>query len=74
MRIFEVDNGKFVNMDNVFKFELMNKKDSKTLFWRFLSNADNSVDGKEFNDSFEAITWLNMTLARAEGAGEIITL
>ncbi|MDO9577926.1 MAG: hypothetical protein Q7J16_08580 [Candidatus Cloacimonadales bacterium] len=74
MRIFEVDNGKFVNMDNVFKFELMNKKDNKMLFWRFLSNADNSVDGKEFGDSFEAITWLNMTLARAEGAGEIITL
>jgi hypothetical protein len=74
VRIFEVDSGKFVNMDNVFKFELKNKKDSKKLFWRFLSNADNAVDGKEFDDPFEAITWLNMTLARAEGAGEIISL
>ena len=74
MRIFEVDSGKFVNMDNVFSFVLMNKKDSKNLFWRFLSNVENSVDSKEFDDPFEAITWLNMTLARAEGAGEIITL
>lgn len=74
MRIFEVDNGKFVNLDNVFKFELMNKKDTDKLFWRFISIADNMIDSKDFNDSFEAITWLNMTIARAEGAGEIITL
>lgn len=74
MRIFEIDSGKFVNLDNVFKFELLNKKDNNKLFWRFLSNADSSVDSQEFNDSFEAISWLNMTVARAEGAGEIITL
>ena len=74
MIIFEIDNGKFINMNNVFKFELMNKKDGGKLFWRFVSNADETVDGKDFDDAFEAITWLNMTIARAEGAGEIITL
>jgi hypothetical protein len=74
MIIFEVDSGKFVNMDNVFSLDLMNKKSSKKLFWRFISINNVTIDSREFDDPFEAITWLNMTIARAEGAREIITL
>ncbi len=74
MILFEVASGKFINMENVFKFELLTKKDSSKLFWRFYSQENDSVTSKEFNDAFEAITWLNMSMARADGAREVITL
>ncbi|HPR18041.1 MAG TPA: hypothetical protein PLD62_07335 [Candidatus Cloacimonadota bacterium] len=74
MKIFEVDSGKFVNMDNVFKFELLTKKENKQLYWRFYSKEDSMIASREFTDVFDAMSWLNMTLARSEAANEIITL
>jgi hypothetical protein len=74
MRIFEIDKGKFINLDTVFKFELASMDDSNSIFWKFYSSYDETVTSKEFIDQMDAITWLNMTIARAEGAGEIILL
>ena len=74
MRIFEIDKGKFVNLDSVFKFELASMEDSQSVFWKFYSSYDETVTSKEFLDQMDAVTWLNMTIARAEGAGEIILL
>ncbi|MCF7794181.1 MAG: hypothetical protein K9N09_01375 [Candidatus Cloacimonetes bacterium] len=74
MKLFEIDSGKFINMDNVFKFELFTKKENDKLIWKFYSVNDQSISSKEFADVFDAITWLNMTLARSEGANEVITL
>ena len=74
MKIFEIDKGKFINMDNVFKFELISLEDDQAVFWRFHSSYDESTTSKEFMDDIDAVNWLNMTIARAEGAGEIILL
>ena len=74
MIIFEIDKGKFVNLDSVFKFELASMEDSQSVFWKFYSSYDETATSKEFLDQMDAVTWLNMTIARAEGAGEIILL
>ncbi|MCD4797051.1 MAG: hypothetical protein K8R49_07790 [Candidatus Cloacimonetes bacterium] len=74
MIIFEVDKGKFVNIDNVFKFEIVSMEDSDKVFWRFYANEDIFCTSREFGSSQEALTWLNMTIARAKGAEEIIGL
>lgn len=74
MKLFEVQKGVFINMDNVFKFELVKLENSDSVFWRFWSENDQSVNSKEFTDDFDALTWLNMTIARSEGADEVIML
>lgn len=74
MKLFEIDSGKFINMDNVFSFELVTRKENEKLFWLFYSAEGQKISSKDFDDVFEAITWLNMTIARSEGASEVITL
>ncbi|MCK4312165.1 MAG: hypothetical protein KAW88_05465 [Candidatus Cloacimonetes bacterium] len=74
MVIFEIEKSKFVNMDNVFKFELVSMEDSDKIFWRFYAKEDIFCTSKEFDSPQEALTWLNMTIARAKGAEEIIGL
>ncbi len=72
MIIFEIDEGKFVNIDNVFKFEILSMEDSDKVFWRFHAKEDIFCTSREFDSPQEALTWLNMTIARAKGAEEII--
>ena len=73
MRIFEVNNDKFINLDKVFKFELCSMEDSDSVFWKFYSGDDANVASKEFVDKMDAVNWLSMTITRADAANEIIS-
>ena len=74
MIIFEIEKGKFVNMDNVFKFELVSMEDSDKIFWRFYAKEDIFCTSREFDSQQEARDWLTMQVTRAQGAGGIIGL
>jgi len=73
MIIIEVKKNKFVNIDNVFKMDII-RKEKNTVYWRFYTNDESFCSSKEFSDEQEAHSWLSMQIARAQGSGEIISL
>ena len=74
MIIIEVNKNKFVNIDNVFRMDILRKEDTNSVYWRFYANDDSFCSSREFSDEQEAHSWLSMQIARAQGSGEIISL
>jgi len=74
MIIIEVKKNKFVNINNVFKMDVLGKEGSDNVYWRFYANDDSFCSSREFSDAQEAHSWLSMQIARAQGSGEIISL
>ena len=55
MKIIEIDIGIFVNIDNVFKIELVKLEKGAGYYWKFFSESENNYAiSKEFDDSDEA--------------------
>lgn len=73
MTIIEINKGIFLNVENVFKFELMKTEDEKYYF-RFHSDADLVADSMIFNTLDLAREWISMRIIRASGADEILGL
>ena len=74
MIIIEVKKNKFVNIDNVFRMDILCKDDNNNVYWRFYTNDESFCSSKEFSDEQEAHSWLSMQIARAQGSKEIISL
>lgn len=75
MKIIEIDIGIFVNIDNVFKIELVKLEKGAGYYWKFFSESENNYAiSKEFDDSDEAKEWLSMQTLRASATKEIIEL
>jgi hypothetical protein len=72
--MFSIDEKKFVNLDNVFKMELINMEDSEEVFWRFYAKEDIFCTSQPFENESEAKEWLKMRVLRAKGSGDIIGL
>ncbi len=74
MIIIEVKKDKFVNIDNVFRMDILLREDNQRVYWRFYANDESFCSSREFTDVQEAHSWLSMQIARAQGSGEIISL
>ncbi|MBC8384530.1 MAG: hypothetical protein H8E57_03310 [Candidatus Cloacimonetes bacterium] len=75
MKIIEIDIGIFVNIDNVFKIELVKLEKGAGYYWKFFSESENNYAiSKEFNDAEESKEWLSMQTLRASATKEIIEL
>ena len=75
MRIIEIEKGIYINIDNVFKIELIRLEKSEKCYWKFYSTSeDNYAISKEFDDVEEAKEWLSMQSMRASATREIIDL
>ena len=74
MIMFSIDEKKFVNLDNVFKMELINLEDSNEYYWRFFATDDTFCSSQPFENESEAKEWLKMRVLRAKGSGDIIGL
>lgn len=74
MKVFEIDNNRFVNFTKIFKFELVRMEDSEEVFWRFYHSDDSVANSKKFLSVNDARDWLDITLTRAASAEEIIYL
>ncbi|OQX71898.1 MAG: hypothetical protein B6D62_01045 [Candidatus Cloacimonas sp. 4484_275] len=66
MRIIEIERGIYINIDNVFKIELVRIEKSEKCYWKFYSADENNYAiSKEFDDVSEAREWLSMQSMRA---------
>ena len=74
MIIIEVKKNKFVNIDNVFRMDILRKEDNNKVYWRFYATDESFCSSREFSDEQEAHSWLSMQIARAQGSKEIISL
>ncbi len=74
MIMFSIDEKKIVNLDNVFKMELINMEDSNEYYWRFFATDDTFCTSQPFENESEAKEWLKMRVLRAKGSGDIIGL
>jgi hypothetical protein len=74
MKIIEVDAGRFVNIDNVFKMDLIKVEKSDACYWRFYCSDDCYSISKEFENNATAREWLFMQIMRASGGNEVIEL
>jgi hypothetical protein len=72
--MFSIAERKFVNLDNVFKMELINMEDSNEYYWRFFATDDTFCTSQPFENEAEAKEWLKMRVLRAKGSGDIIGL
>jgi hypothetical protein len=72
--IIEVKKNKFVNIENVFKMDILLKDENGKVYWRFYANDETFCSSREFSDEQEAQSWLSMQIARAQGSSEIISL
>lgn len=74
MIIIEVKRGKFVNIDNVFRMDILSSEANKRVYWRFYSTEEAFCSSREFSDEQEAHSWLSMQIARAQGSNDIMRL
>lgn len=74
MVIIEVKRNKFINIDNVFKMDILYQEKNKKVYWRFYATDETFCTSREFADEQEALSWLSMQVARAQGSNEIIKL
>jgi hypothetical protein len=74
MVMFSIDEKKFVNLDNVFKMELINMEDSNEYYWRFFATDDTFCSSQPFENESEAKEWLKLRFLKAKGSGDIIGL
>jgi len=74
MIIIEVKKDKYVNIDNVFKMDILCNDSNKKVYWRFYATDETFCSSREFSDEQEAHSWLSMQIARAQGSKEIIKL
>ena len=75
MKIIEIDKGIFVNIDNVFKIELVKLEKIVKCYLKFFNGSENNYAiSKEFDDAEEAKEWLLMQTMRAAATKEIIEL
>jgi len=75
MRIIEVEKGVYVNIDNVFKTELIHIEKSEKCYWKFYSSDENNYAiSREFDDCADAKEWLSVQSMRASATKEIIDL
>jgi len=74
MIIIEAKKNIFVNMENVFRMDILRKEDNNSVYWRFYANDESFCSSREFSDEQEAHSWLSMQIVRAQGSGEIISL
>ena len=72
MTIIEIKKGVYLNVDNVFKFEL--HQEENIYFFRFQSSGETYVDSREFETLDQAKEWISMRIIRAAGADEILGL
>ena len=73
MTIIEIKKGVYLNVDNVFKFEL-ETNDEGHYYFRFHSVSDNQADSRIFETLDLAKEWISMRIMRAAGADEILGL
>lgn len=73
MTIIEIDKGIYINVENVFKFELMQNTD-QLYYFRFFSVSKQIADSREFENLDLAKEWISMRIIRAAGADEILGL
>lgn len=73
MTIIEINKGVYINVENVFKFELFHKEDG-TYFFRFFSMSEKTADSRDFENLDLAKEWISMRIIRAAGADEILGL
>ncbi|MDP8201858.1 MAG: hypothetical protein P9M11_06910 [Candidatus Tenebribacter burtonii] len=74
MIIIEVKKNNFVNIENLFRMDILHSEDNNKVYWRFYANDESFCSSKEFSDVQEANIWLSMQIARAQGSNEIISL
>ncbi len=74
MTLIEIDHGLVLNMDNVFKLDLIKLEKVEKHFFRFCSTNDVHATSREFDSPQEAKDWLNLQIMRAANANEIIGL
>jgi hypothetical protein len=74
MNIIEIDIGRFVNFDNVFKMDLIKVEKSDQCYWRFYCSDDCYSISKEFDNAKAAREWLFTQIIRASGGNEVIEL
>ena len=73
MTIIEIKKGIYLNVENVFKFELLQKEDN-SFFFRFYSHSEQYADSHDFANLDLAKEWISMRIIRAAGADEILGL
>ena len=74
MTLIEIDERLVINMDNVFKVELIKLDKVEKYFFRFHGSDEVHATSREFESPQEAKEWLNLQIMRAAGANEIIAL
>ncbi len=74
MTLIEVDTHRFVNMDKVFKFDLIKLEQEERFFFRFYSSNETDISSRGFDSETAAIDWLNLQIMRAAGSNEILPL
>jgi len=74
MTIFEIDEGIFVNLDNVFKIHVERLSGSETCILKFYHTDNSYAISKEFDNLDRATDWFNLRVIRSAGSNEILTL
>jgi hypothetical protein len=74
MKIIEIDVDRFVNLDSVFKMDLIKVEKSDIFYWRFYCSEDCYSISKEFESNSAAREWLFLQVMRASGGNEVIEL
>ena len=74
MTIIEINNGIFVNLENVYKIEISRKDNSESCCLKFYPSSDSYAESKEFNSVAEVRDWLSLRVIRATGSNEILDI
>lgn len=73
MTLIEVDDGIFINLENIFKFQIKNLGSSERCYIRFFRNDTSYANSKEFETNDSAKEWIFMKALQAGGTNEIIS-
>ena len=74
MTIIEIRDGCYVNLNNIFKFDLKKSESNGKVYFRFFYNDKSYSDSHEFDSIDKAKEWISLCVIRAAGADEILGL
>jgi hypothetical protein len=74
MTIIEVDKGRFVNLNHVFRIDLIQVEKSDKFYVKFYSENGEYSISKEFHNEIAARDWLTLSVLRSSGTHEILEL
>lgn len=73
MTIIEIEENRFINLNNIFKFDIIPVESNKC-YIRFHNYEDSYANSMEFDSIKDAREWIKIRILRAANTNEILEL